>query len=72
MKIVAITLHEDVCTFMKIFRQILLRKRNVSDKICRENSKHTLYIQLIFPENRNFYEIMCESMVAPSRSRMAI
>ena len=31
------TLHEDICTFVIICRCILLRMRNVSDKICREN-----------------------------------
>jgi hypothetical protein len=30
------TLHEDVFTFMTISRWILLRKRNVSNKSCRE------------------------------------
>ena len=31
------TLYEDVFTFITISRWILLRKRNISDKICREN-----------------------------------
>jgi hypothetical protein len=31
------TWHADLCTFMKISRWILLRMRNVSGKICREN-----------------------------------
>jgi hypothetical protein len=31
------TIHEDLCAFMITSRWILLRMRNVSDKICREN-----------------------------------
>jgi hypothetical protein len=38
------TLHEDVFTFMTMSRYILLRMRNVSDKICREN-QNTFYVQ---------------------------
>jgi len=31
------TSHEDLCTFMTISHWILLKMRNVSDKVCREN-----------------------------------
>jgi hypothetical protein len=34
---VTVTLHEDVFTFITIFRYILLRMRNVSEKTCIEN-----------------------------------
>jgi len=39
------TLHEDLCTFMVISRRTLLRMRNISDKICREdwNTRFTIY-----------------------------
>jgi len=33
------TLHEDQYTFLIISRSILLRMRNVSDKLCKENKK---------------------------------
>jgi len=31
------TSHEDTCKFTIIYRLIILRMRNVSDKSCREN-----------------------------------
>jgi hypothetical protein len=39
------TLHEYQRKFMKISGQILLRMRNVSEKILLRKSKHTFYIQ---------------------------
>jgi hypothetical protein len=38
------TLHEDVCTFMTVSRWILLRMRNISDNIYRED-QNTFYVQ---------------------------
>jgi len=38
------TLHEDQYTFLIIFRSILLRERNVSDKSCIEK-QHTFHVQ---------------------------
>ena len=35
----------DLCTFMLVSHQILLRMRNVSDRSCRENKKHTFYLE---------------------------
>jgi len=32
------TVHEDQCTLLIKYRSSLLKMRNVSDKICRENS----------------------------------
>jgi hypothetical protein len=49
------TLHEDLCTFMTISRWILLRMRNVSDKICRENQNTHLRFNNFFPEKSTFY-----------------
>jgi len=37
------TLHEDLCIYLKISRLIILRVRNVSDMIFREN-QNTLYV----------------------------
>jgi hypothetical protein len=45
---------------MTLCRWILLRIRNVSDKVCRENPKHTFHTQYFFPENRPIYETMCK------------
>jgi len=39
------TLHEDQYKFIIIFRSVLLRIRNVSDKYCRENQN--IYLMLI-------------------------
>jgi len=38
------TLHGDVCTFVIISRSVLVRVRNISDKICRE-IQNTIYVQ---------------------------
>ena len=36
------TLHEDLCTFMVIYRWIILRMRNVSDKVVEKIETHIL------------------------------
>jgi hypothetical protein len=52
-------LHEDLCNFMIVSRQILLRMRNVSDEICRENQNTRFIFKNVFffPESRAVYEI---------------
>jgi hypothetical protein len=40
---------ENVCTFVIISRSVLLRRRNVSDKSCREN-QNTVFSNLVFPK----------------------
>ena len=52
-------LREDVCNCMIIFVRILLRMRNVLDKICRK-SKHTYgtFSNFFFSENLAVYELM--------------
>jgi len=37
MTIMTGSLHEDIRTFIIISRSVLLRMKNISDKICREN-----------------------------------
>jgi hypothetical protein len=64
-------LHEDVCTFVKISRWILLTMTNVSDKLCRENQNKILCSKTC-SENRAFYEIMWKNMVQPDRPQMTI
>jgi len=38
-------LHENQNIFMFIFCSVLLRMMHVSDKSCRDNQKHTFYVQ---------------------------
>jgi hypothetical protein len=53
------TLHEDLFTFLIISRSILLRMRNVSDKICRENQNILCLVAFSF-ENRAIDKIVVE------------
>jgi hypothetical protein len=41
-------LYEDLRTFMIISRIILLRMRNISDKICRENQNTYIFFSIKF------------------------
>jgi hypothetical protein len=64
------TLLEDLYTFM-IYRWILLSKRNISDKICRENQK-TFYVRSHFPKICRFsvyVEISCRDLQATSDNK---
>jgi hypothetical protein len=52
------TLHEDQYTFLIVSHSVLLRMRNVSDKICRENQNtHFVFNNFLF-WNHAFYEKM--------------
>ena len=46
------TLHKDQYTFMIIFRSVVLRMRNVSDKSCRER-------QTTHSRFKNFFRTTC-------------
>ena len=46
---------------------ILPRKRNVSDKSCRENQNIHFMFSMCFSEGRNVYEIMWKNMVQTDR-----
>ena len=60
-------------TFLIISVSILLRMRNVSDKICAENQNtHVMYNKFFFFENRAFYEQMSKNIVDPSRPQITI
>jgi len=52
------TLNEDQYVFLIISRSFLLRMRNVSDKICRENQNTHFVFNDFFFENCAVYEIM--------------
>jgi hypothetical protein len=56
------TLHKDVFTFMAIFGRILLRMRNVLDKICIQR-KYFCPVTFFPPENRAVYENMSKNML---------
>jgi hypothetical protein len=57
------TLHEDQYTFLITFRSILLRMRNVSDKICREiQNTHFISVSFFF-KNCAICEIMWKYIV---------
>ena len=64
------TLHEDVCTFMKISRQIIIKMRNASDKSHRESQNTHYVFSNFFPESCAVYEIMRKNMVELDRSQM--
>jgi hypothetical protein len=62
-------LHEDQYIFLIISRSILLRLKNVSDKICRGNQNTHLCSKTYF---HAIYEIIWKTMVQPDRPRMKI
>ena len=68
---IAGTLHEDQYTFSIMSLSILLRTRNVSDKICRE-IRNTHYRLIFFFENCAFNGIMWENIVERGRPQMTI
>ena len=50
-------------TVMIISLSFLLRMRNVSDEICRENKKTNIIYSVTFSENPAVYEIMWKNTV---------
>ena len=47
-------LREELFTFVTVSRSVLLRMKNVSDKICRENQNAHFMFNNFFPDNRPF------------------
>jgi hypothetical protein len=66
------TLHQNLCTVMIISRWILLRMRNVSDRICKKDQTTHFIFRIFFSENCNVYEIMCKNMLQLDRPQMTI
>jgi hypothetical protein len=64
------TLHEDVSTFMTVSGWILLTVRNISNKPCREKSKHAFYIQQRFSKNLAVCVIMSKNVVVPEKPQI--
>ena len=60
------TLHENIFTFMKIYRRILLTVRKVPNKSCRKIKTHCL-CPVNFSENRAVYEKMSKNLLDPER-----
>jgi hypothetical protein len=60
MTIITRILHAYVNRFMMKSRPTLLKKRNVSDKSCRENNNTQFIFNNFFSENRAVYEICGE------------
>jgi len=66
------TLHTDRYTFLIISRSLLLRMRNVSDKICRENQNTHFVFSNYFQKNRAVYDIMWENILERGRPQMTV
>jgi len=67
------TLHEDRYTFLIISRSVLLRIRNVSDKVAEKITIHVLCSVTFFSsENHALYEIMWKHFAVPGRTRMTL
>jgi hypothetical protein len=64
-------LHEDQRTFMSTSRSVLLKMRNVSDKVVEKIKTHSL-CSITFFANRAVYEIMWKNMVEPDRPQITI
>jgi len=66
------TLHEDQYTFLIIFRSVLLKMRNVSDKICKENQNTWFMSVIFFFENRAVVRQYKKNTLKPIRPQMTI
>jgi hypothetical protein len=69
------TLHDPECIIIAVPHLILLKMRNVSDKICTENQNTNFILNnfsLFVFENRTVYEIMWKKTVERGRTQMAI
>jgi hypothetical protein len=55
---VTVTLHDNLCTFMKISCSVL-RMRNIWDKSCRENQNTHFMFSNLFSENYAIYVEKC-------------
>jgi hypothetical protein len=64
-------LHEDLCTFMIVYRSFLLIMRNVWDKIVEKIKTHIL-CSVTFNENRTVCEIMWKNVVQPFRPQITV
>ena len=66
------TLQADQCTFVIISDSFLLRMRNVSDEICRQNQNSHFIFNSIYSESHAVHEIIWKNIVEPDRPQMTI
>ena len=67
------TLHEAQYTMLIIYRPVLLRKRNISDKAHRQNQDtHFVLSNFFFVEGLAVYEIMWKNAVELERPQTTI
>ena len=66
------TFIEHQCTFLVIRRSIILRMRNVSDKMLGGPTTHFSSITFFVFENLAVYEIMWKNIVEPERPQVTI
>ena len=66
------TLHENQNTFLTIFRWILLRIKNISDKVVQKINTLIFILNTFFSENRVVYEILRKNIVQPDRPQTTI
>jgi hypothetical protein len=66
------TLHEDLRTFMTISLWILLRMRNVSDKICGENQNTQFMFNNCCPKVLPLMRRCGKNMVQPERPKVTV
>jgi len=64
-------LHDNQCTVLIIFRSVLLRMHNASDKRCRENKKKIMFHDF-FKKICVNYHIMWKNIVQPHRPLMTV
>jgi hypothetical protein len=57
---------------MTVSRLIILRMKNVSTKICRENQNTQFMFRNFFSENRDVYKTMSKNEVETERTQMTI
>ena len=65
------TSHEELYKVI-ISHSVLLRMRNGSDKICRENQNALFIFNIFFPEKHTAYEVPWNNMVEPDKPHIAI
>jgi hypothetical protein len=66
------TLHEDICTFMKISRWVITKIRNISDKSCRENQNTDFMFGNLFSRKSCRLWGNVGNMVQPDRPQMTV
>jgi hypothetical protein len=65
------TLYEDQYKSMAVSRLVLLRMKNISNRIVKKTETHNLDARLFFL-NRGVYEIGWKNMVEPDSPHMTI